>query len=190
VSKVSEAAGPGDTPVASRGVSAAPRRAAGAPEPWRALSPFDYAALPFDQMPPDDGNISPIANDDEAPAGSSAAWLKRITTVLPRWAPGHASDPVQRVRNYLLILAVADFAQSPIERFLPATLLTHMITEFPPRELAQLICWVALHPDEGDLSALDDPLLVELGAKTLDRDELRLRTHYYGVKLTRRLVGP
>jgi len=160
-----------------------------ADEPWRALTQFDFAALPIAQMPADDGDIAPIASDDQVPLGNSMTLLERVVAALPAWKPGHTSDRVQRVRNYLLLLGVADYAQSPIERFLPSIVLAHMREEFPPGELAQLLCWVALHPDEGTVDALADPLLVELGAGTLNHDELRTRTYYYGVKLTRRIVG-
>lgn len=158
-------------------------------EDWRSLTAFDFAALPIAQMPPDDGNVSPIAADDEAPAGSSAQLLKTVVDRLPAWAPGHVANPVQRVRNYLLLIGVADFAQSSIERFLPGVVVAQMLKEFPPAQLAQLLCWVALHSDEGDISALGDPLLVDLGATTLDPVEVRTRTYYYGVKLTRRVIG-
>jgi hypothetical protein len=183
------AAGPnGTTPAAATPPSATSATTA-ATEPWRALTEFDFAALPLADMPPDAGNISPIADEGEAPAGSTVGELRRVVDALPGWAPGHVADRVERVRNYLLILAVADFAQSPLERFLPGALVTHLLTEFPRQELAQLLCWVTLRSDEGTLSALDDPLLVGLGAATLDRGELRTRTYYYGVKLTRRVVG-
>ena len=50
-----------------------------APSRRAALTQFDFAKLPIDQMPPDDGNVSPeIATEDEAPVGSSAALLKRV----------------------------------------------------------------------------------------------------------------
>lgn len=140
-------------------------------------------------MPPDDGLVSPIAGDGETADGSSAVELDRIGATLAGWPPGHVANPLQRVRNYLLILGVADIAQSPLERFLPQTVLVHMLSEFPPDELAQLVCWVALHPDEGELSALEDPLLLNLGAAGVDREEVRTRTYYYGVKLTRWIVG-
>ncbi len=99
-------------------------------EPWRALTDFDFAALPIRDVPPDDGNVSPIAPNDQAPIGVDAVLLKRIEATLPTWQPGHVPDAVQRVRNYLLILAVADLAQSPIERFLPAAVLAHMLNAY------------------------------------------------------------
>lgn len=120
-------------PVATPPTStAAPTAPTAAAEGWRALTQFDFAALPVDQLPPDDGNVSPIASEDQAPEGSSAQLLEKVEKALPTWAPGHVSDRVQRVRNYLLILGVADFAQSPIERFLPGGVLAHMLKEFPP----------------------------------------------------------
>jgi hypothetical protein len=48
---------------------------------------------------------------------------------------------------------------------------------------------VALHSNEGDVSALQDPLMVGLGAANLEPGEIRTRTHYYGVKLTRWIIG-
>lgn len=158
-------------------------------EPWRALTRFDFAALPINEMPPDDGNVSPIATEDQSPAGSSVLELERIAAELPKWAPGHVADPVQRVRNYLFLLGAPDFAQAAIERFLPGVVLNHMLKEFPRDELAQLLCWVALHPGEGDHAVLRDPLLVRLAAPNLNPDEIRLRTHFYGVKLTRWVIG-
>ena len=140
-------------------------------------------------MPPDDGYVSPIASEDQRPEGSAAELLAKMQKALTSWRPGRASDPVQRVRNFLLLLGVADLAQSPIERFLPAVVIGRLLEEIPAAELAQLTCWIALHPDDGDVSALADPLLVELGAKGVDPDEARQRTHVYGVKLTRRLIG-
>jgi hypothetical protein len=158
-------------------------------EPWRELDRFDFAALPIDAMPPDTGHISPIAAEGEVPEGSSAERIREIESVLPSWAPGHVDDPVQRVRNYLLVLAVADYAQSPLERFLPRVVLAHMLREFRADDLAQLVCWVALHPDEGDVTAMQDPLLLALGSAHLGEVEVRHRTHYYGVKLTRWIIG-
>ena len=175
--------------------AAAPAERTGAPsttssaEGWRALTRFDFAALAAQEVPPDDGDVSPVAPDGQAPVGSSAQIFTRVTSALPKWAPGHVANRAQRVRNYLLLLGVADFSQSPVERFLPAAMLEHLLTEFNPEELAQLVCWVALHTDEGDLSALSDPVLVDLGAKSVDREEVRTRTYYYGVKLMRRLLG-
>ena len=179
---------PSSTPAPPSLTTTAPRRS-DAHDGWRALTQFDFAALAANQVPPDDGNVSPMASDDEAPIGSSAMQLKRVVDALPKWRPGHVPDRVERVRNYLFILAVADYAQSPVERFLPGAVLTHMLTEFPAEDLVKLVCSVAQHSDEADVSVLSDPLLVDLGAANLDRDELRTRIFYYGVKLTRKLMG-
>jgi hypothetical protein len=165
----------------------------GAREPWRAMTKFDFAALPIDQMPPDEGNVAPIAGPDEKPVGLSAQLVQMVEAALPTWAPGRVADPVQRVRNHLFLIGAPDYAQSVAERFLPAVVLRHLLTQFSEEELAQILCWIALHPDEGSDAVLDDKLLRDLGVsrqtRTDDRAEDRRRTYYYAVKLNRWVIG-
>jgi hypothetical protein len=157
---------------------------------WRAMTKFDFAALPIDEMPPDDGNISPIAGQDEKPVGLSERLVKMVEDTLPTWAPGHVADPVQRVRNHLFLLGAPDYAQSVAERFLPAAVLRYLLTQFSDEELAQILCWIALHPDEGTDAVLDDKIFRDLSVSPkLERPEIRLRTYYYAVKLNRWVVG-
>jgi hypothetical protein len=160
-----------------------------AKEPWRAMTKFNFAALPIGDMPPDDGNIAPIADADAKPVGLAANLVKMVETTLPAWAPGHVADPVQRVRNHLFLLGAPDFGQSPAERFLAASVLRYLLTQYSDDELAQILCWIALHPDEGTDTVLDDKLIRDFGLPKLDRAEVRLRTYYYAVKLNRWVVG-
>ena len=153
------------------------------------MTKFNFAALPIGEMPPDDGNISPIADADAKPVGLAANLVKMVETALPTWAPGHVPDPVQRVRNHLFLIGAPDFGQSPAERFLPAAVLRYLLTQFSDEELAQILCWIALHPDEGTDTVLDDKLLKDFGLPKLDRAEVRLRTYYYAVKLNRWVIG-
>ena len=168
----------------------APTPGDSAKTPWRAMTKFDFAALPIGEMPPDDGNISPIAGEDEKPVGLSDRLVKLVETTLPTWAPGHVEDPVQRVRNHLFLLGAPDYAQSVAERFLPAAVLRYLLTQFPEDQLAQILCWIALHPDEGTDTVLDDKIFRDLSVSPkLERPEIRLRTYYYAVKLNRWVVG-
>lgn len=162
----------------------------GAKTSWRAMTKFDFAALPINEMPPDDGNISPIAGQDEKPVGLSERLVKMVEGALPTWAPGHVADPVQRVRNHLFLLGAPDYAQSVAERFLPAAVLRYLLTQFSEDELAQILCWIALHPDEGTDTVLDDKIFRDLSVPPkLERPEIRLRTYYYAVKLNRWVLG-
>ena len=148
-----------------------------AKEPWRAMTKFNFAALPIDEMPPDEGNVAPIADAEAKPVGLAANLVKMVENALPTWAPGHVGDPVQRVRNHLFLLGAPDVGQSPAERFLPATVLRYLLTQFSEEELAQILCWIALHPDEGSDEVLGDPLLRNFGLPKMDPAEVRRRTY-------------
>jgi hypothetical protein len=170
----------------------APKKIASTAADWRKLTEFDFAALPLADMPQDDGYVTPIAAEDQKPNGSTVRRLAEVESALTTWAPGRVGDPVQRVRNFLFLLGVVDIAQSPLERFLPEAIVRHLLKDVPAGDLARLMCWIAIHPDEGDISVLSDPMVAELGelnARNMDPQELRNRTHMYGVKLARRLIG-
>jgi hypothetical protein len=154
------------------------------------MTKFDFAALPIAEMPPDTGNVAPIAGADEEPVGTSARLVKQVETTLPTWAPGHVADPVQRVRNHLFLIGAPDLAQSVAERFLPAAVLRYLLTQFPEEELAQILCWIALHPDEGTDTVLGDKLVRDMGVSAkIEAAEVRNRTYYYAVKLNRWVIG-
>ena len=61
--------------------------------------------------------------------------------------------------------------------------------DFKDAELAQILAWIAKHPDQGDDSAMDqlEPLELQIGKP--DVSETRQRTYYYALKFLRRLGG-
>jgi hypothetical protein len=81
--------------------------------------------------------------------------IARIGAALDTWPPGMVADPVQRVRNWLAVLAVPDVLQmDPLERFLPPLVLGRLRAMFGDPDLAKLLYWVAMHPDGGDDAAM------------------------------------
>ncbi len=48
------------------------------------MTKVDFAALPIDQMPPDDGNVSPIAAETDEPARATVATLERLSEMVAR----------------------------------------------------------------------------------------------------------
>jgi hypothetical protein len=113
-----------------------------------------------------------------------------VEDTLPTLAPGHLADPVQRVRNHLFLIGAPDLAQSVAERFLPAAVLRYLLTQFPEEELAQILCWIALHPEEGSDAVIGDKLVRDMGVSAkIDPAEVRHRTYYYAVKLNRWVIG-
>jgi hypothetical protein len=145
--------------------------------------------IAFDRLPPDAGVVTPIAPADEEPDPETYQQLEFVRTRLPDWPPGHIEDPVQRVRNYLFVAAVPDVFQLPIERYLPHVVFERLEEDLPRDELAKILYWIAIHPDEGDDSAVDQLRFLQLGSGPADIDEARQRVAFYAVKLLGRITG-
>jgi ABC-2 type transport system permease protein len=129
--------------------------AAALPASWEAVTPADFSAIAFERLPPDDGIVAPIAGAGEAPDPLLGERLARIGAALESWPPGMVADPVQRVRNWLGVLAVPDVLQMyPLERFLPPLVLGRLRAMFGDPDLAKLLYWVAMHPQDGDDTAM------------------------------------
>ena len=133
--------------------------------------------------------MTPIAADDEDPDPEVVDDLEFVRGALPKWAPGKVDDPVQRVRNYLYVAAVPDVFQIPMERFIAQVVYERLQEDIPKDQLIQILYWIALHPNEGNDSALDQMWALRLGNGPSDIDQVRERTALYAVKLLGRLTG-
>ncbi|MGB2713539.1 MAG: ABC transporter permease [Vicinamibacterales bacterium] len=146
--------------------------------------------LRFDRLPPDEGVVSPIAPSDEQPDTDVANQLEYIATTLLTWKPAQVTDPVQRVRNVLFVAAVPDvFQLEPLERFIPHVVFDHLQQNIPPGDLPKILYWIALHPHQGDDSAVDELRVFKLGNGPSDIEQARERVALYGVKLLGRITG-
>ena len=194
----SEPPSPAEKPAASPPTKATPEttapRAAPAfagPQSWEEVTPADVDRnMIFTHLPPDNGIVTPIAPPDEQPDPDLAAEIDVVRERLPYWGPGQVEDPVQRVRNYLYIPAVADVFQMPLERFLPRVIYERLQEVFRREQLIQILYWIAMHPNEGDDSAVD--YLHDAGLATngpSDIVQTRERVALYAVKLLGRLMG-
>lgn len=138
----------------------------------------------FVALPPDHGVVTPI----------SAEYRRRedvecVRGALPKWPPATAGDPLQRVRNVLLLLAVADVLQHDIERDLPHAIF-EVLQQRPKDELFKVLYWIATHPSDGDLGALDHLAGACLDVTPPDdEDQLRERVAVYATKLLGRITG-
>jgi hypothetical protein len=165
-------------------------RATGDPA-WRevTLAQIDRD-LRFDRLPPDEGVVAPIAPADEQPDTDVANHLDYIAGTLLTWKPAQVADPVQRVRNVLFVAAVPDVYQmEPLERFIPLVVFDHLQQNLPPGDLPKILYWIALHPGEGDDTAVDELRVFKLGNGPSDIDQARERVALYAVKLLGRITG-
>jgi hypothetical protein len=145
--------------------------------------------LIFDRLPSDDGIVTPIAPVSEEPDPDTAEELEYIRQMLPSWQPGKVADPVQRVRNYLYVAAVPDVFQMPLERYVPRVIYERLEDDIPKDQLIQILYWIALHPGDGDESAVDQLWALHLGNGRPDMGQARERAAVYAVKLLGRLTG-
>ncbi|MGH9160951.1 MAG: hypothetical protein ACRD2X_13325 [Vicinamibacteraceae bacterium] len=159
------------------------------PASWREVTTThierDFA---LDRLPPDEGLVAPIADPSLAPESDIADQLEIVRAALLSWTPGHVQDPVQRVRNLLLVAAVPDvFQVDPLERYVPWAVFERLQKDVPRSELVKLLYWVAKHPSEGDDRAVDQLRFLGL-AGPADLATTRERVTIYALKLLGRLM--
>jgi hypothetical protein len=182
-------------PNASNAPSSAPSSSEGAagaaPSSWQAVTMADIERdLIFDRLPPDSGIVTPISEASDTPDPDAMKQLDEIEGSLPKWKPAQVKDPVQRVRNLLYVPAVVDvFQMEGLERFLPHIVFDYMQSTTPKDDLIKILYWIALHPSEGDDSAVDELRSLGLGNGPGDLKETRDRVAVYGVKLLGRILG-
>jgi hypothetical protein len=149
------------------------------------------ADVDYSKLPPDEGLVSPMARADELPPEEVSAQLECMRMMIPGWGPGHVSDPVQRVRNYLLVAAVPDVYQTgDLERWIPLLVAERLRQQFTPDDLVRILHQIATHPAQGDLSAAGalNGVCFDRAAPS-DTAELRERVTFYALKLLGRQTG-
>jgi ABC-2 type transport system permease protein len=160
------------------------------PASWHEVTPEDFKRIAFEALPPDEGLISPIAMADEVPDPLVATRLERIRAALASWPPGQVDDVVQRVRNVLYVAALPDLLQmGDVERYLPQIVFDHLKGHVPYGNLRQILYWIALHPDEGDDSALAALHALGLPDGAGPSRAVRPRVMIYAFKLLGRMTG-
>ncbi len=146
-------------------------------------------AIDFQHLPPDSGVVTPIATSNDQPGADLADQLAYITDALVQWPPAKVADPVQRVRNILYVAAAPDVLQVPLEQYVPAVVFARLQADIPKDTLVKLLYWIAVHPDDGDNSAVAQLRSLGFGEIPSDLQEVRDRTGVYAVKLLGRLLG-
>ena len=160
--------------------------------PWRAVTMAQIERdIDFVNVPPDEGVVAPVATVDDPLTPEWSSLLDCTRGMLPRWAPARVADPVQRVRNVLIVSAVPDVLQMEMERWFPLVSFERLQQDVARDELVQLLYWVATHPQDGDLSAMHGmrSICLDTDAPAESDDQVRERVSMYAVKLLGRLTG-
>ncbi|MDQ3212596.1 MAG: ABC transporter permease [Acidobacteriota bacterium] len=194
---------PGVTPRAvetpsSRGAGATPDPVTPAAPPvsqpiaatWQGVTRADIDRdLIFDRLPSDQGVVAPIAPPDEEPPPEVLETLDAIRLALPAWGPAQVPDALQRARNVLYIAGVPDVQQNELERFAAALVFEQLEQDIPKDDLMKVLYWIALHPMDGDDSAIDQLPALGFENRPVDPEQVRERAALYAVKLLGRLTG-
>ncbi|MEO6002593.1 MAG: ABC transporter permease [Opitutus sp.] len=160
----------------------APPPVARALEPWEKVTDATIEAMDF-TTPSDSGLVTPIAAADEVPDDATDMTLAKLEGELPHWAPGFATDPVQRVQNLLSVAAVVDLLQNPVERFVPGLIEQRLTKEFTSDKRVRVLAWVASHPNDG--TVIIDVSDLHLGGP-VSESAVRERVQIYATKLLAR----
>lgn len=145
--------------------------------------------ISFNRLPPDGGVVTPIADASQQIDQDSEVELDQIMAALPSWPPATVSDPLQRARNVLLVAGAVDVMQLPIEPFVPLVVFERLQQDIPQADLVKVLFWIAIHPDDGDDSALGRLRDLGLSRGPGDVSEVRGRAALYAVKLLGKITG-
>src|SRR5690606_4413276 len=178
-----------DTPEPNGG-EAAPPPPATVPTPatWQDVGEAQFATIAFDRLPDDAGLVAPMAERGTLRDTSVEAQIAAVRSALPEWSPAREADPLQRARNLLYIAAVPDLLQmDPLERHLPWLVFDRLRQDIPPRDLARILYWIAMHPEDGADTAIGEIDALGLPQVSGPSRPVRERAMLYALKFLKRL---
>ena len=94
------------------------------------------------------------------------------------------------MRNVLYVAALPDLLQmGDVERYLPQIVFDHLKGHVAYGDLRQILYWIAVHPEEGDDSALGQLHALGLPDGAGPTRAVRSRVMLYAFKLLGRMTG-
>ena len=155
-------------------------------EPYEWITEKDIAAIDFEDLPPDQGFVSPVADNLDNLDDISRKRMEDIQAALDEWAPGYEKSVAQRVRNWMSLCCIPDLGRAEFEAELPYTIFQRLKAEVPADKLKKSLAWIVLRPNEGKVITK----AAELDANDpIDEELIRERHVFYAKKLLGRLLG-
>jgi hypothetical protein len=143
-------------------------------------------AIEFDDLPEDNGVVTPVAADLDNMDNDSRKRLDDWTSKLNDWAGAKEENLPQRVRNLLHVAALADLVHSEFEGETAYVIFDKLKSEVDKEVLIKACAWIVLKPNEGRAVTR----VPELGwDDENDEEPLRERVMLYAKKLLGRLEG-
>jgi hypothetical protein len=184
----SPATGPATLPttVASATAAATTRSLMAKIAPWTAITEADVQKITYDDLPPDQGTVLPVAASLDNLDDEGKKRMDEFTSKLEDWPPGKTANLEQRVRNLLAVAAITDVLQDQHEAEIAYIVFDHVRFDVPEDKLRQILTYVSLHPEEGKVPEQ----VPELGFEGKVFEEgVRERVEGYARKLLARVIG-
>jgi ABC-2 type transport system permease protein len=150
----------------------------------KAITETQMNQISFDNLPPDDGTVTPIAAPDVDLPLESSTRLDLIRSKLEQWTPGHNKNSAQAIRCLLCVVAVADVNEDQLEGSIAQTVFQYIQDTFSPTEVEHGLAWVALYPSSG-LTVNSVPELKIEG--DFYEKTIRIRAQIYAIKFFGRI---
>ena len=154
--------------------------------PWTAVTDAEIDKITYDDLPPDNGTVTPLASSLDNLDDDGKKAIEEFTSRLDNWDPGKAPNLEQRVRNLLAVAAIADILQDQHEAEIPYVIFEHLRFDIPEDNLKKILAYIVFHPDLGKVPGK----VPELGIDgEVFEEGIRERSEAYARKLLARLTG-
>ena len=154
--------------------------------PWQTITPAQIQSITFENLPRDDGVVTPIASGIDDLSATSRARVESIRARLETWPPAHEPDLVQGVRNLLSAATVFDVLEDPDEGAVAYVILDSIRHQAPDETIERVLTYIILHPTTGTVLTK----VPDLGIQgEITEPAARERSVLYALKLLKRTLG-
>jgi hypothetical protein len=155
-------------------------------DPAAEITPAQINSIPFENLPPDESVVTPIAPAGAQYSDEEKDRLDALTAQLTTWPPGHVPNDAQAIRNLVSVAAIADVAQDPDEGAIGRTVLNFLFAHFRQDKLEHGLAWLVLAPGDGTVPTHVPELNIP---GEIDEREVRIRDAIYAQKFLGRVLG-
>jgi hypothetical protein len=154
-------------------------------DPLAGITDKQVAEITYDDLPPDQGFVTPVAENLDNLDDDSKKRLDEWIRKLDDWAGARDENIPQRVRNLLAVASLADLGRGEFEAETAHVIFEKLRSEIDKDVLIKSCAWIVLKPDDGTTPTK----IPELGWE--DDTEIELvkeRVPLYAKKLLARLL--
>jgi len=157
-------------------------------EPWEKLTQKEIDEITYEDAMDDYNIVYPFApdfervGDDENRKKSFDEWKEKLDS----WDCNREENVLQRVRNFISLMALVDVMQMEFENETPLIIFERMKKEIPREQLIKASAYIALKPEVGPILDKCPDVGIDDGAS---EDRVRERIGVYAKKVLGRMLG-